>query len=38
LAVVLITVVAIAVAATEPAGGQTPLACDGGLYVTTGGA
>jgi uncharacterized repeat protein (TIGR01451 family) len=36
LAVVLITVVAIAVAATEPAGGQAPLACDGGLYVTTG--
>ena len=23
-------------AATEPAGGQAPLACDGGLYVTTG--
>ncbi len=36
LAVVLITVVAIVVAATEPAGGQAPLACDGGLYITTG--
>ena len=36
LVVVLVTVLAIAVAATEPAGGQAPLACDGGLYITTG--
>ncbi len=36
LAVVLVTVVAIAVAATEPAGGQAPRPCDGGLYITTG--
>lgn len=36
LAVVLVTVVAVAAAAAEPAGGQAPLACDGGLYITTG--
>ena len=36
LAAVLVAVVAIAVATTEPAGGQAPLECDGGLYVTTG--
>lgn len=36
LAVVLVTVVAIAVAAAEPAGGQAPLPCDGDLYITTG--
>ena len=36
LAAVLVAVVAIAVATTEPAGGEAPLECDGGLYVTTG--
>ena len=36
LAAVLVAVVAIAVATTEPAGGEDPLECDGGLYVTTG--
>ena len=36
LAVVLVTVVAVAAAAAEPADGQAPLACDGGLYITTG--
>ena len=36
LAAVLVAVVAIAIATTEPAGGEAPLECDGGLYVTTG--
>ena len=36
LAVVLVATVAIALASAEPAGGQTPLECDGGLYLTTG--
>jgi uncharacterized repeat protein (TIGR01451 family) len=36
LVVVLVTALAIAVAAAEPAGGETPLECDGGLYLTTG--
>ncbi len=36
LAAVLVTAVTIAVAAAEPAGGQAPLECDGGLYLTTG--
>ncbi len=36
LAAVLVSVVAIAVATTKPAGGEGPMECDGGLYVTTG--
>ena len=36
LAAVLVAAVAIAVATTEPAGGENPPECDGGLYVTTG--
>jgi len=36
LVVVLVTAVAIGVAAAEPADGQAPLACDGDLYITTG--
>ena len=36
LAAVLVAVLAIAVVAAEPAGGQAPLECDGGLYITTG--
>lgn len=36
LVVVLVMALAIAVAAAEPAGGQAPLECDGGLYITTG--
>jgi len=36
LAVVLVTTMAIAVVAVEPAGGEAPLECDGGLYITTG--
>ncbi|HEY5886672.1 MAG TPA: hypothetical protein VIT24_03040, partial [Acidimicrobiales bacterium] len=36
MAAVLVSVVAIAVATTEPAGGEGALECDGGLYVTTG--
>ena len=36
LAAVLVAVVAIAIATTEPAGGEAPLECDGGLYITTG--
>lgn len=36
LVVVLVSAVALAVAAAEPADGQAPLECDGGLYVTTG--
>lgn len=36
LAAALVTALAITVAAAEPAGGQAPLECDGGLYITTG--
>ena len=36
LAAVLVMAVAVAIAAAEPADGQAPLECDGGLYVTTG--
>jgi uncharacterized repeat protein (TIGR01451 family) len=36
LVVVLVTAMAVAIAAAEPADGQAPLECDGGLYITTG--
>lgn len=36
LVAVLVTALAVTLAAAEPAGGQASLECDGGLYITTG--